>query len=419
MLPMKHPILQKLTFTAIALAATLALSAQAGTPGLSTAKQTFGPGKNINPIHQLLFPAATYMIDDGTAEDAVGFGDGSQNFESLWFNQFDVIPGAETISSVEIAWGSPASADAINGTPVTIAVWSDPNGDGNPSDALLLGQVAGTIQDAGTNTLVTYTFPTPVALPAGATSFFVGDMTPSNSGPQHFYQGIDQDSVFHRQSWVAAMSSGAPVDINMIGNNDFLGLIDDFGLPGNWLIRANATGGGGGGDLTLDSAVSRKTHAIRGTFDIPLPLTGDIGIEDRTDGPKDTLVLTFNNNVTGAASASSTCGRAGVSVDPADAHNLIVEVGSVSCDQQVITVTVSGITDDEGNTLDSASVTYGKLFGDVDGNGTVNKADVSATRAVSGQRTNSENFRADVNTDGRINNQDIGEVKGARGHTLP
>src|SRR5690242_20671944 len=46
-----------------------------------------------------LFVNSVYMLDDGTAEDGVGFGNGSQNFESLWFNQFDVIPGQTMIST--------------------------------------------------------------------------------------------------------------------------------------------------------------------------------------------------------------------------------------------------------------------------------------------------------------------------------
>ena len=47
------------------------------------------------------------MIDDGTMEDSVGFGNGAQNFESLWFNQFDVVPGQTMISTVSVAWGTP------------------------------------------------------------------------------------------------------------------------------------------------------------------------------------------------------------------------------------------------------------------------------------------------------------------------
>ena len=239
---MKYPTLHKIGLTTIALVASLAL-AQAGQPKVSAT----GHGIKGNQRSMTAksagrsAPLATYQIDDGTAEDAVGFGDGFSNIESLWFNQFDVIPGATTITSVEVAWGTPAFPDpSLDGTPVTVAVWSDPNGDGNPSDAALIGSVAGTIQNQGTDTFVTYTFSPPVELPAGATSFFVGDMTPAHSGFEQFFQGIDENSTLHRQSWVAANAAGGDVNLENPGQNDTVGLIDDFGLPGNWLIRANS-----------------------------------------------------------------------------------------------------------------------------------------------------------------------------------
>ena len=200
-------------------------------------------GAKATRFLRTLIPNAVYMIDDGTSEDAVGFGNGAQNFESLWFNQFDVIAGQTMISTVSVAWGTPAFPDpAMDGTPITIGIWSDPNGDGNPSDAVLLGQVSGTIQNSGTDTFIDYTLSPPVDVSA-LSSFFVGDMTPMNNGPEEFFQAIDEDSTLHRQSWVAAMSDGSAVDFVNPGNNDFIGLIDDFGLPGNWLIRAD-TGGG-------------------------------------------------------------------------------------------------------------------------------------------------------------------------------
>lgn len=255
--PMNYPTLQKVTLAAAALLTSFAISAHGGPAQVSTVRHVNGSSKSVNPIHRLLFPASTYMIDDGGSEDAVGFGNGAQNFESLWFNQFDVIPGQTTIASVSVAWGTPAFPDpAIDGTPATIAIWSDPNGDGNPSDAALLASVNGTMQNQGTDTFVVYNFSPAVTLPAGATSFFVGDMTPMNNGPEHFYQAIDESSTLHRQSWIAAMSSGGPVDLNNPGNNDFLGLIDDFGISGNWLIRADA--GGGGGGITLSATTRRQ-----------------------------------------------------------------------------------------------------------------------------------------------------------------
>src|SRR4029453_18370666 len=166
---MKYPTLHKVMLTTMARVPSLALSAQAGTRAkVSSARQTNGSngdGSRHTAVsaRQLWHgPNATYQFDDGTAEDAVGFGNGAQNFESLWFNQFNVIPGAELISSVEVAWGTPVFPDpAMDGTPVTVAVWSDPNGDGSPTDAVLLGSVAGTIQNNGTDTFITYTFNPP------------------------------------------------------------------------------------------------------------------------------------------------------------------------------------------------------------------------------------------------------------------
>src|SRR5437660_680491 len=56
-------------------------------PRLSSARRSRRiPGPYSPPArgaHQFL-PEEVYQIDDGTAEDGVGFGNGSQNFESLW-----------------------------------------------------------------------------------------------------------------------------------------------------------------------------------------------------------------------------------------------------------------------------------------------------------------------------------------------
>ena len=240
---MKYPTLQKVMLTTMALVVSLALSAQAGKPKLSAAKNQKGfrskAAMTAHAAARHFLPLAIYQIDDGTMEDSVGFGNGLQNFQSLWFNQFAVQAGQTSITTVQVAWGTPHFPDpSLNGLPVTIAIWSDPNGDGNPSDAVLIGSVAGTIQNAGTDTFVNYTFSPPIDV-SGMSSFFVGDLTPMNNGPENCPQGLDENSTLHRQSWFAAMSDGSNVDLTNPGNNDFLGLIDDFGIPGNWGIRAD------------------------------------------------------------------------------------------------------------------------------------------------------------------------------------
>ncbi|MEO5754506.1 MAG: dockerin type I domain-containing protein [Chthoniobacterales bacterium] len=175
----------------------------------------------------------------------------------------------------------------------------------------------------------------------------------------------------------------------------------------------------GGGSLTLERAASRRTHG-NAQFDLNLPLSGGQGIEGRVGNGKGEVIFTFNNAVTGAASVTSTCGKAGrITVDSNDDHSLSVSLDELGCDQNEVTVTVSAVTDSRGNTVDSASVAFGILFGDVNGDGIVNKADIASVRAVQGQKAKRSNFRADTTTDGRIDNRDVGEVKSRRGHSLP
>ena len=200
-------------------------------------RKPFGP-KTARLLRSLM-PNSVYMLDDGSAEDSVGFGNGSTNSQALWMNHFDVISGQTMISTISVAWGTPVFPDpSLNGMPVTIAVWSDPNGDGDPTDGLLLGSVAGTVQNASTDTFVDYTFNPPIDVSA-FTSFFVGDLTPSSTDVERFFQGLDETPPSQMQSWLVGNSDGSDVDINTLANNTLIGTIDSFGLPGNWLIRAD------------------------------------------------------------------------------------------------------------------------------------------------------------------------------------
>src|SRR4030095_16726739 len=83
-----------------------------GLPRLSSAAHGRSPvGARAARLVRSLIPNAVYMIDDGTAEDSVGFGNGLQNFESLWFNQFEVVAGQTMISTVSVDWGTPLFPD--------------------------------------------------------------------------------------------------------------------------------------------------------------------------------------------------------------------------------------------------------------------------------------------------------------------
>ena len=167
-------------------------------------------------------------------------------------------------------------------------------------------------------------------------------------------------------------------------------------------------------DLTLESSFSRKTDR-HNSFDVPLP-----GVEDRSDGKRFVIGFTFNNDVTGADSATTSCGTIGsVSVDPNDAHTLLVTFNGQTCNQQNVTITLTNVHDDLGNTLASAETSGCFLIGDVNGDGHVGNGDIGNIQGHLGEITDSTNFRDDINADGRINNQDVQTARSHRGESLP
>ena len=166
--------------------------------------------------------------------------------------------------------------------------------------------------------------------------------------------------------------------------------------------------------LTLESSFSRKTDR-HNSFDVPLP-----GVEDRSDNKRFVIGFTFNNEVTGADSASTSRGTIGsVSVDPADSHTLLVTFNGQTCNQQEVTLTLTNVHDTLGNTLASAETSGCFLIGDVNGDGHVGNGDIGNIQGHLGETTDSTNFRDDINADGRINNQDVQAARSHRGESLP
>jgi C1A family cysteine protease len=170
-----------------------------------------------------------YGVDDGSRETGIG---GSAAGGLIWLNEFTVAPGGETIVAVDLVWGWLAS-----GRPTTIAIWSDPNGDGNPDDAVLLRTVdsvpavnTNSWTDVFTNVPVP---PTRVGEPGDR--FFVGAYLEqqSNEWPAPIDQGVSQ-----RRSWIAF---GDDLEY-LAANPGGASLIDDVdpGLAGNWLIRCRS-----------------------------------------------------------------------------------------------------------------------------------------------------------------------------------
>jgi hypothetical protein len=166
------------------------------------------------------------------------------------------------------------------------------------------------------------------------------------------------------------------------------------------------------------SAVSRKPHGAAGTFDIDLPLTGNPGIECRSGGATGDhqVIITFANPVTvGGASVASSDNMATATKSVSN-QLVTVDLQNVT-NQQTITITLARVSD--GTHTGDVSVSMGVLFGDVSANGIVSNTDVAEVKAQVTAPVDSSNFRDDVNANGIISNTDVALTKAQVGTTLP
>jgi hypothetical protein len=172
------------------------------------------------------------------------------------------------------------------------------------------------------------------------------------------------------------------------------------------------------GALQLTTAVSRKTHGGAGDFDINLPLSGEPGVECRSSGGNHTLVFSASNNLV-SGNASVTTGIGTISGSPSFAGNTMTVNLTGVTDVQMITVTLSNVTDSFAQVLPDTAVSMNMLIGDTSGNKAVSAGDVAQTKGQSGQPVGAGNFRNDVNVSGSINAGDVAQVKANSGHSLP
>jgi hypothetical protein len=164
--------------------------------------------------------ALLYAIDDGTIGGTLSNGS-----PSTFANQFTVIAGGQTISNIGIAW-----ALIPNGTPLLAKLWSDPNGDGNPSDAVVLSSIPGVVSSSlpastPSGTAVTFAiYDIPDVVLLVGQSFFVGATMPAPPIPSEV--AFDLNPPNHGQGWgVHAL--------------DFLGSTPLHFTGSDFLVRAN------------------------------------------------------------------------------------------------------------------------------------------------------------------------------------
>lgn len=180
----------------------------------------------------LITPNTVLAFDDGFAENAVGVGTPQT---TIFMNGFS--HGTEmTVLGAEIAFG-PNPGD---GAPLEVYLWSDPNNDGNPIDAVLVDTLLGTVSDENNMGFAfplgfaQFTFNTPLLVPAN-TFFFIGYQTTG-------FALEDTDSTSVPASWIFSN-----FDTNLIDPSDISAIAGGGNLinpgvppllPGVYPIRA-------------------------------------------------------------------------------------------------------------------------------------------------------------------------------------
>lgn len=176
-----------------------------------------------------------YQRDDGVAENTIGLT-AAGSFG--WLQTYTSLATAPIITNIRIAFGTPLT---LNGAPVTAYLWSDPNQDGNPTDAQVLASAAGVI--SGANAAVPINNPTFVSfnIPDTAVTvgqrFFLGVIMQTQLAGQ-FPAAVDQTIPLPGPGvqWAAIGTTGT------MNPNALPGVTDISTIPtlaGKWLIRGD------------------------------------------------------------------------------------------------------------------------------------------------------------------------------------
>ncbi len=187
---------------------------------------------------------ADYQWDDGSAENSIGVNDGAAGSAFGWANRFTNVTGSSiTLVDIEIAFGSPGGAAGVAiGDAVDGLIWVDAAATGNMVNATKMAQwsLPGGVHANDGATFATHIIPGGgVAIPAGA-DFYVGlgDIQTANDSIMRYPAAIDEGPSAG-MSWAFFDPNNNVFDPDNLAGQT-IDLIDNFGLPGNWLIRANA-----------------------------------------------------------------------------------------------------------------------------------------------------------------------------------
>ncbi len=189
------------------------------------------------PAAELHDSAVELILDDGSREADIGFGD-TAAFQFLWLNQFSRPPSlAIDLDEIQVLF--PPGPDMAVGNAIQLIVYFDR--DGNPSaGAQLLFHSTDEIQAVDGTTFSVYPLDPPVRItePGDVLIGVVNRWVESGVSPPSRPAALDT-TVSQGRSWVALWTDGPPPEPELPPDLFFATI--DFLQPGNWMIRGSAT----------------------------------------------------------------------------------------------------------------------------------------------------------------------------------
>lgn len=194
------------------------------TTRLFAGRVTLGAGAAFLLAHAPLALAqpVQYSVDDGTGSGNSGFAQAS---DIVWGNYFFAQPGAQTITTISAAFGN------IDGRPITVHLFEDPDDDGNPANAVPILSLAAFAQRPASNFFADYAI-TPTTVSGG---FFVAIQRVTLAGE---FPARRDDTTPRGQSWIAAAPAATGIDLNNLGASPVYFNLSQNVPPSNWMVRA-------------------------------------------------------------------------------------------------------------------------------------------------------------------------------------
>lgn len=180
-------------------------------------------------LSSTIVQAGLYTWDDGQVDSHGGTSSG----DLLALNHFDTGGAAVLINEIRVLW------DPISQTVhPAVALYADPNGDGNPSDMipLLIHPISIRSGIVILNNTAVQSYSIPETLVNG--SFFVGAFLSDRESSFTPLIGVDLAHIGRNQSWILENSMAGFMNLQNPWETSTLRMPLDAFIPGNHMIEA-------------------------------------------------------------------------------------------------------------------------------------------------------------------------------------